>query len=231
MKSVGWLLRGMAASLHSLCGWLAYRIGCRASARRHFERVLLLRGADFRAYVQLGRIAFDHGDYASWRREFEHARRLDPHRFARLRHPLELFEPRLAGTNFDRPAADQGLDGGGARATWRTLRTPGAAPGQITDAGLGKTGIGDTTDGLDALLPGCDERTEQPPRFVGRMPSADGSPRQDGDAAGRDQRSQDGSQDDCVSAAERRRFLELGPIAADELRRCDLDDLLRRLSG
>ena len=86
----------LRARLHATLGWCAYRLGLAAAARRHCEKVLLLRGADFRAYVQLGRIAFDQGDYAGWRREFEHARRLDPVRFARLSHPLELFEPRLA---------------------------------------------------------------------------------------------------------------------------------------
>src|SRR5262245_9776669 len=106
MKSVGWLLAGLGARFHVACGWLAYRLGCRRAARNHFERVLLLRGADFHAYVNLARIAFDVGDYAGWRRELEHARRLDPDRFARLRHPLELFEPRLAGTSIDRGSDD-----------------------------------------------------------------------------------------------------------------------------
>ena len=37
--------------------------------------------------------------------------------------------------------------------------------------------------------------------------------------------------DDCVTARERARFRELGPIARTEIAHCDLDDLLRRLSG
>ncbi|HLQ38021.1 MAG TPA: hypothetical protein VK348_09475, partial [Planctomycetota bacterium] len=44
---------------------------------------------------------------------FEHARRIDPQRFAELRHPFELFEPRTAGTTFDEA---------GERATWRAVR-------------------------------------------------------------------------------------------------------------
>ena len=92
----------LSARVHGALGWIAYKLGWTDSARRRYERVLTLRGAEFGAYVQLGRIAFDRGDYTEWRRALEHARRTDPVRFARLRHPLELFEPRLAGTNLDR---------------------------------------------------------------------------------------------------------------------------------
>ena len=121
MGSAGRLLQALKASLHSLCGWMLFRIGCRAAARAHYERVLQLRGDDFAAYVHLGRIAFSVGDYAGWRREFEHARRADPGRFARLRHTFELFEPRLAGTNFDDT---------GERAMWRSLRPFGPGAGK-----------------------------------------------------------------------------------------------------
>ncbi|MFY9344913.1 MAG: hypothetical protein WAT39_20640, partial [Planctomycetota bacterium] len=123
MWSLGWFLRTLTARLHGGCGWCCYRLGLRRAARHHYERVLSLGGADFTAYVHLGRIAFDIGDYTGWRRELEHARRLDPERFARLRHPLELFEPRLAGTTFDAiddETAD--FDATQARATWRSLR-------------------------------------------------------------------------------------------------------------
>jgi hypothetical protein len=207
MSTVGWLLRGVAARFHGACGWLAYRVGCRRAARVHFERVLLLRGADFGAYVHLGRIAFDAGDYAGWRRELEHARRLDPTRFARLRHPLELFEPRLAGTSFERlgdGSAD--FDGAGDRATWRSMRPSGSGS---------RAAHGDTDGGVDALLSGLDARGQSAPEF-----SAD----VDGDAT-------DADHDDCASSAERARFRELGPIAPGELARCDLDELLRKLSG
>lgn len=37
--------------------------------------------------------------------------------------------------------------------------------------------------------------------------------------------------DDCGSAGERARLRGLGPIRRDEVARCDLDDLMRRLSG
>jgi tetratricopeptide (TPR) repeat protein len=190
MKSVGILLRSLWASVHSAWGMLAYRLGCRAAARSHFERVLLLRGDDFRAYIELGRIAFDLGDYATWRREFEHARRMDPARFARLRHPLELFEPRLAGTRFDDAATP--FDASPARTPWRPLRTSGQrSDGEASEAST--------------------------PRFVRGLP--DPTPNK---AA---------SQDDCGDATERERLRALGPIGVDELRRCDLDDLARRLSG
>lgn len=202
MAPVGWMLSQLVARLHGVIGWIAYRLGCRASARRHWERVLALRGADFRAYVHLGRIAFDIGDYAGWRRELEHARRLDPERFARLRHPLELFEPRLAGTQFDRdPAGAIDFDGTGTRATWRSLRPTGGA----------KNGVG-PMDGLDALLPGLDTGQDEAPARSGLG---------------------DGFEtcDDCANATERERFQKLGPIAPEELARCNLDELLRKLSG
>jgi hypothetical protein len=213
MKSVGWLLAGIGARFHVACGWLAYRLGCRRAARNHFERVLLLRGADFVAYVNLARIAFDVGDYAGWRRELEHARRLDPERFARLRHPLELFEPRLAGTSLDRPH-DEGehADGEGGRATWRALRPSGS--------GSRTPSRSDSFDaGLDALLPGLDARAEAVPQPRAGVGKGDPPP----DAKH--------SHDDCLSTSERARFRELGPIARAEWKGCDLDDLLRRLSG
>jgi hypothetical protein len=111
------LLTTLLAHWHGLCGRVLYRTGSIASARRHFERVLHLRGDVFSAYVYLGRLAWCLGDYAGWRREFEHARRTDPEAFARLRHPFELFEPRAAGLPHD---------DAGERATWRAVR-PGTA--------------------------------------------------------------------------------------------------------
>jgi hypothetical protein len=203
MSSLGWLLASIGARFHGACGWLAYRIGARRASRSHYERVLLLRGEDFQAYVHLARIAFDAGDYAGWRRELEHARRLDPVRFGRLRHPLELFQPRLAGTALDHLTdGDEGFDGAGERATWRALRP--SSSGRV-----GKVGEADG----ETALPGLDARTEATPTRGGKAP----------DAAA--------SRDDCVSTNERARFRELGPIAPAELQRCDLDELLRRLSG
>jgi hypothetical protein len=207
MGLVGRSLLSLLARLHSGCGWAALRLGCCQLARRHYERVLVLRGSDFHAYVQLGRMAFTAGDYAGWRREFEHARRADPERFARLRHPFELFEPRLAGTDFDET---------GDRATWRSLLPFGGASlrHQLTPR------VDAPTDaGLDALLPGWDLRADatteaslQPPDHA----AADARPM---------------PHDDCLSADERRRLSSLGPIRAVDVRGCDLDELVRRLSG
>ena len=128
MPSLSRMFRIALATAHSVGGWLAYKLGWHGTARRQFERVLLLRGANFRAYVHLGRIAFDHGDYAGWRREFEHARRTDPIRFARLRHPIELFEPRLAGTQFEGSHELDSFQAADSRATWRALHPFGPAP-------------------------------------------------------------------------------------------------------
>ncbi len=225
MRSVGRLLQALLARFHSFGGWIAYRIGCRAAARRHFERVLVLRGSDFRAYVHLGKIAFDIGDYAGWRREFEHARRANPKRFEKLRHPLELFEPRLAGTDFDWTAMAEGFDDTGARATWRSLRPFGSSGGHRS---IAKHQDLPLESELDALLPGRDARADT---------SADApkpkspNPKSAGGTPGGDPPDATVSHDDCGSAAERQRLRELGPIAATEFAHCDLDDLLRRLSG
>ena len=203
MRTVGWILGLCAATLHFLCGSVAYRLGCRSFARRRFERVLEVYGACFLAYVNLGRIAFDHGDYATWRRELEHARRLDPRRFARLRHPLELFEPRLAGTSFGR-ANGEGTAYDGTRATWRSLRHLGAQRPTIE--------LPESADpGLEALLPDCESLGEG--------------------ALGNDVAGMARTQDDCASNEERRRFARLGPIDRTELQRCNVDELLRRLSS
>ncbi len=208
MSIVGRLLQCLAARLHGAGGWLAYRLGCRRTARHHFERVLMLRGADFAAYVHLGRIAFDCGDYAGWRRELEHARRLDPVRFARLRHPPALHEPRLAGTTFAPVADHDDFDGTGERATWHLPRAGGA----------GREPRNESIDtALDALLPGLDELAEttfgRP--MSGRLPD-------DGRATS--------AHDDCTSATERVRFQRLGPIRAADVTRCDLDALAKKLA-
>ena len=108
-------LRNTAATWHRSCGRVWFRLNAHDRARRHFERVLQLLGDDFVAYVYLGRIAYGLGDYAGWRREFEHARRTGPERFARLKYPFELFEPRAAGALVEEASE---------RATWRTVRAP-----------------------------------------------------------------------------------------------------------
>lgn len=108
-------VRSAGAAWHRLAGAAWFRLGRTERARGHFERVLELRGDDFAAYVYLGRIAYSVGDYAGWRREYEHARRTSPERYARLKHPFELFEPRAAGALREEA---------GERATWRTVKVP-----------------------------------------------------------------------------------------------------------
>ena len=217
------MLQQLQACLHSLCGWVLFRAGCRLRARKHYERVLQLRGSDFGAYVHLGRIAFAIGDYAGWRREFEHARRADPARFVRLRHPFELFEPRLAGTNFEdgKPGCGNsgdttGFSSTGDRATWRSLLfgpTPKHTGSRRVEKGSDEPSLpepGPTSSldaGLDALMAGGNSE----PHGSAPLPNGRG--------------------DDCSTAGERRRFRELGPIARRELSSCDLDELARKLSG
>lgn len=142
------MLRIARATAHSVGGWLAYKFGWHRTARRQFENVLLLRGANFLAYVHLGRIAFDQGDYAGWRREFEHARRTDPIRFARLRHPIELFEPRLAGTQFEGSTELDSFQATDSRATWRALHPFGPSPLRSGREDDGRTGENRASEGL-----------------------------------------------------------------------------------
>ncbi len=208
MGLVGRFLQALLARIHSGCGWASWRLGLGALARRHYERVLVLRGSDFAAYVQLGRMAFAAGDYAGWRREFEHARRADPARFAKLRHPFELFEPRLAGTDFDET---------GDRATWRSLLPFGGSQMRHQLTPRLDTPI---DGGLDALLPDWDVRADATTDAASPRPQ-DGA-RADGASA---------PHDDCQSIAERRRLSALGPIRVADVRSCDLDELARRLSG
>ena len=230
------LTTAIRARAHSVLGWTAYQLGWAGAARRRYERVLVLRGADFRAYVQLGRIAFDQGDYAGWRREFEHARRTDPARFARLQHPLELFEPRLAGTrlevrNIRRPVEDSIARG--ERATWseaeRTSAPDAAAQGgDDSHAGDRDANVGDP-ELLDLQSAG------DPFGTLGGAFSADGAPQTDPGASADPvpPLPPDASvtHDDFSSASERRRFELRRPIDQREIARCNLNDLARRLSG
>lgn len=194
-------LQQLKAATHSVCGWLLFRAGLRLRARAHFERVLELRGDDFGAYVHLGRIAFATGDYSGWRRDFEHARRADPARFARLRQRLEPWQPRLAGTHCADPRSQDGLlfEGSartGEPASWSALF--GTGPQRTNTPRL--------------------DRDEAPATGPGSGPQpAEGRP---SDHA-----------DDCCTSAERRRFHELGPIRPGDIGACDLDDLARRLLG
>lgn len=236
MRPASRLFSELTARLHGALGWIAYKLGWADSARRRYERVLTLRGAEFGAYVQLGRIAFDQGDYAAWRRALEHAQRADPVRFARLRHPLELFEPRLAGTNLDRRTRS-GVDASG-RATW----TPTDSQGRPTRDPCSTEGFGHGTDTPSA--PGYDPAGSDQQLDDGDTldlhSSTDAFPAMDSTAS-RDEPPQqipyppppDASltRDDFSSPGERRRFRRRRPIEPGEIARCDLAELVRRLSG
>ena len=104
-------LRTLATTWHKVAGRVAFCVGRRARARHHFERVLELKGDDFAAYVYLGRLALHRGDIDACRREYEHARRIAPERFARLRVARPRPEPRLRGTLVEEASE---------RATWVT---------------------------------------------------------------------------------------------------------------
>lgn len=213
------MLRALRARLHKALGWFAYRLGCSRLARSRYERVLLLTGGDFGAYLQLGRIAFDQGDYAGWRREFEHARRLDPLRFSRLQLGGVRLSPRLAGTSFGRAMPGEGFDTTGERATWNSQRSSPRSGADQDRLPGGLAGRGQfeprrpepfVDPGFESLLPAADDGAGDAPRDLGDFARCS---------------------DDCTSADERRRLASLGPIRPAELRDCDLDDLARRLLG
>ncbi|MCA8976625.1 MAG: hypothetical protein KDC98_18030 [Planctomycetes bacterium] len=216
------------ARCHSVCGWIAFRLGLRSRARRHFEHVLRLRGDDFSAYVHLGRIAYDAGDYAGWRREFEHARRAHPGRFARLRHPFELFEPRLAGTSFD---------DAGERATWQSMRPFNTGTRQriggprqdstrrdLGGRDIGRHDLADDEIGTDeppAGIEGLEDGIGAGSLFdVARHESEAMSPLDDS-----------ADRDDCRNEDERSRLRHMGPIHRTEWMTCDFDELARRLTS
>lgn len=243
------------ATAHSALGSACYRLGLNKFARQQFERVLLLRGANFRAYVILGRIAFDLGDYSSWRRELEHARRTDPIRFSRLRHAIELFEPRLAGTQLDRGHELDGYHAADSRATWRTLHPFGR---DQLKYGTDMTSQDRMPEGFDRgtdlpLAPGYDPMTharephdsDQDDRLMNEdlLPeqTATGN-HQDDDNVGQGEHGNvtdqpsgapDAAQshDDFCSAVERRRFQLRRPIDRQEIVHCDFNELARRLTS
>ena len=138
-RSLSRLLRGLA---HGLAGRAWFRIGKAARARYHFERVLALRGDNFRAYIYLGRLAYCSGDYAAWRREYEHARRTCPDRFARLKHPFEPIEPCAGGTLPEET---------GERATWRAVRLASSQTG--ADPRQRRSHSEDSASGLESFDP------------------------------------------------------------------------------
>ncbi len=105
-------LRSLVVLWHRVSGVTLFQCARYERSRRHFERILEHHGDDFGAYVHLGRIAYTMGDYSGWRRECEHAQRTSPERYARLKHPFELFAPRAAGTLHEETEQ---------RATWQAM--------------------------------------------------------------------------------------------------------------
>lgn len=122
MSSPARLAWNLACSTwHALAGRATYHLGLLRRSRGHFQRQLELQGDVFSAYVYLGRLAWLLGDYAGWRREFDHARRTDPVRFSRLRHALDPRQPQSGSMT---------LDDAGERATWRAFRATGPQGGR-----------------------------------------------------------------------------------------------------
>jgi hypothetical protein len=184
--------------MHKLVGVALFQMRLYERSRRRFERVLEIKGDDFFAYVYLGRIAYNLGDRAGWRRECEHARRASPQRYAKLKHPFELFEPRAAG-NISEEA--------GERATWRAISTSRVGSSwedpYMDDSGFDEPSAADD-GGQEFGLTGSESCLSGPTRLFG---------------------------DDFSSEEERRRFRELKAIDSDDLRRVNLDELLRQLTA
>lgn len=184
------LLSRISAAMHKLAGAALFQMRLYERSRRRFERALELKGDDFSAYVYLGRIAYNLGDRAGWRRECEHARRTSPQRYAKLKHPFELFEPRAAGSISEEA---------GERATWRAISTS-------------RVGISWELDEA-----GRDDGTGRAYGLADSESSPDGPTRL--------------FADDFSSEEERRRFQQLAAIDMEDLRRVNLDELLRQLTA
>lgn len=216
--------RAVAVRLHSLAGRTLFRLGRHRAAKRRFERVLQLRGDHFVSYVHLGRIAYKLGDYAGWREQCAHARRTAPERFARLRHPFELFEPRTGWS----------LDGGRERSAFAqgTLQQPSAggleplAPSTAVE--FRDSDSGDDSDAHDFGT--VDLGAGDPGDTAMLEGGGTGPERVDDLARGAESESVGRWFDDFVDRHERRKFRQLDPIAPAEMRSCDLDDLARRLT-
>ncbi len=194
-------VRRLTASFFCLRGQLAYRMGRSVSARRHFERVLSLGGDEFTAYVHLGRIALGDGDFAGYRREMNNARACDPERFARLRPAADGLDPRNVGT----PCEETG-----ERATWRSVRQ-------------GTQGSNRRTPVRSAEVPteNADEMRQGPLFELPQMDLTDFRP----------SAKRQGGRDDFCTKQERDRFRPMPPIATDEVRSVDVDELARRFGA
>jgi len=227
-------LRDVRARWHSALGSLSFRFGRHGAAERRFHRVLELRGADFTAYLALSRIACAQGNYRGWLRESEHARRLSPQRFDRLRHRFSLPAPHTAGALLYETEE---------RATWRP-----SPPARPAFGGTGRQGQGfdsarvrEAEDALAEALEWFDRMDVNPDA------AADSSSESAADAADNWlDRAADGVDpweapagchrglrfgDDFSSDHERRRFSASDPISPDEIEANDLDDLVRRLGS
>jgi hypothetical protein len=193
-------LRALAATVHRTVGWCLFRIGAHERARARFEQVLELRGDDFWAYVHLALVAYKLGEYGCWQRECAQARRTDPARYARLKHPFELFDPGAASP------------GGAAR-----TMPPSLLPYRPVRRGLP---TGPERDADAGLAP----RAEPAARSLSEPPRAPDEVRGSPDLA----RSRPGG-DDFSSDVERARFAGLAPIDAAAIAATDLDELQRQL--
>ena len=199
-------LRRIQALYHSLSGRLAWRCRRTSNARHHFERVLILGGSAFSAYLYLARIALSEGDYAGYRREMGNARACDPDRFTRLRLPTEGLEPRTAGTPFEETMQ---------RATWRSARYGNNQTRRPTvrSAELPTDFNPDNAFGADNAQPSIGSPLDELIQFV------------DSDHL---ELQEDRQTDDFNSWTERERFRHLPPIDEDAIRQVDIDEITRR---
>ena len=194
-------LRRIQAFYHALRGRIAWRCRRPLNARHHFERVLILGGSAFSAYLYLGRIALSEGDYAGYRREMGNARACDPDRFTRLRLPTEGLEPRTAGTPFEETMQ---------RATWRSVRNGNNQTRRPTV----RSAELPTDFNPDNVQPTLSSSLDELIQFVDNENLELQEERQT---------------DDFNSWTERERFRHLPPIDQEAVRQADIDEITRRL--
>jgi tetratricopeptide (TPR) repeat protein len=163
-----------------------------------------------------GRLAQALGRTAAARRHYERALACGGDAFE-----VHLALARLAFTVGDYPAWRRHLD-----------RARVAAPDRYAR-------LVDPARGTGPRLAGTSVAPPRPPVEAGAGARATAEDRAafdavaDGDAPTRDEfvDAAPPAHDDFASAHERARFRRLGPIAPAEVKRCDLDDLLKRLGG
>lgn len=199
----------LAARWHKCVGVVLGYLGSRRRATHRLERALELDAEDFDSQIRLGWIAFQHGDYALWRRCMQRAQTLSPVRFRSARRRYRFAELRSAGALPDQGPRGVGSSDGVLFET-RPPRSPADRHGHEDRRGRNDR-----------------HGTDRDPDFgTARRPASDPDL---GPRGAMDGRRSDRRSDDFQDDGERERFRPRRAIARDDIDACDFDRLIRRL--